>query len=341
LRIDYPPEAELNTVASLDLPYLLRAALAIPDYWHPYLELQAEFLSGKIGRYPVTMDRKADYPGQLDDEGVPIVFWGPEKKASASPVNVVLYGLGNHDVFLRTRQERHYSRFLAVLRWLKTHNAPLGAGIGWPNHESVPMFGLKAPWFSAITQGLVLSIFVRASRSESTGPWSDLARKTWLGYHCPISRGGFCRDVDAGLIYEEYPGPHLDCVFNGMCCALIGLWEAWKSGLIPEAEDSFKVGVGALRSYLPQFDRGDWSLYSLSDCLSGGLLSSPYYHRANALYAQVIGHMARDAEFNNYGDRWLQTSKSLIRRVYMSLRIGIDRYVNAPSLLHRDKSKTG
>jgi hypothetical protein len=33
---------------------------------------------------------------------------------------------------------------------------------------------------------------------------------------------GSRRDVGDGVIYEECPGPKLDCVFNGMCIALIG-----------------------------------------------------------------------------------------------------------------------
>ena len=74
----------------MDLGYLLRSGLGIPDYWHPYLELQPDFLSGKIARYPFSMEVKADYPGPLNDEGVPIVFWGEGKKASPSPANIIL-----------------------------------------------------------------------------------------------------------------------------------------------------------------------------------------------------------------------------------------------------------
>jgi hypothetical protein len=49
----------------LDLLYLVRFALAISDYWHPRSEIQTDFLSDKIGRYPVSMEAKADYPGPL------------------------------------------------------------------------------------------------------------------------------------------------------------------------------------------------------------------------------------------------------------------------------------
>jgi hypothetical protein len=318
----------------MDLMYLIRAGLGIPDYWHPHLEIQADFLSDKIGRYPISMDVKADYPGQLEENGVPIVFSNEKSEGRASPVSVILYGLGSHDVFIRTHDERYRKQMMGcVLMWLENHSVSLGDGIGWPTLVDLPAFGLKAPWFSAIVQGLALSLFVRAYNLEGDVRWSKLAHQTWLGFHVPVQKRGFCRKIDAGLVFEEYPSPQLDCVFNGMCHALIGLWEAWHSGLVSEAEEDFNKGVGALRSCLPRFDSDGWSLYSLNPCLGKPLLASPYYHRANGLLAQVISLMAEASDFAIYSKRWLETSKSIVRRTKMSLRIGLDRYTNAPGLL--------
>ena len=41
------------------------------------------------------MDVKADYAGELDELGIPIVYWGANGEVSLSPVNIVLYGLGS------------------------------------------------------------------------------------------------------------------------------------------------------------------------------------------------------------------------------------------------------
>src|SRR4030095_1113089 len=164
------------------------------------------------------------------------------------------------------------------------------------------VYGLKAPWFSGLAQALALSLFVRAHQLDPGAPWSSLARKTWLGYHVPVEQGGFRRDVGDGVIYEEYPGPELDCVFNGMCIALVGLWEASRSGIVADARADFQKGVRGLRSVLPRFVHGRWSLYSLNPCLGKSLLSSPYYQKANGLWAQIIGLMADDPEFLAYGE---------------------------------------
>jgi hypothetical protein len=117
------------------------------------------------------------------------------------------------------------------------------------------------------------------------------------------------------------------------------LWEAWKSGLIPEAEADFNAGVQALRRSLPFFSKGVWSLYSLTQRLGKPLLASPYYQRANALLAQIMGMITHHPEFSICGERWLKSSQSLPRRTAMSLRIAIDRCLNAPALLQRDKAK--
>lgn len=319
--------------------YLVRSGLGIPDYWHPHLEVQKDFLSGKIARYPTSMDVKADYPGQIDDEGVPVVFWNSDGTASPSPVNIILYGLGSHDIYLRGGDKRYLSQFQSASRWLANHHVPLGNGIGWSHDVDMPVFKLRAPWFSGIVQGLALSLFVRAHQLDSNSVWSELAYQTWLGFQLPIESGGFHRAVNEGVIFEEYPSPKLDCVFNGMCHALIGLWEVSQSGLVKQADADFRAGLNALRSYLPRFDHKGWSLYSLSQSTGSPHLASPYYVRANAVLAQVIGLIANDPEFTAYGDRWLRTSQSVARRIAMSVRIGIDRYRHAPALLHTDKTR--
>jgi hypothetical protein len=323
----------------MDLRYLIRSALGIADYWHPYLELQTDFLSGKIGRYPVSMDAKADYPGQLDAEGIPMVFWGKDRSASPAPVAVAIYGLGNHDVFIRTRDELHYRQMMCALHWLENHSVPLGGGVGWPNYVDISVYGCKAPWFSGLVQGLALSLFLRARQVDGSVHWSRLAHQAWRGYHVDVESGGFCRKIREGVIYEEYPGPELDCAFSGMCCALIGLWEGWQSGVVAGAEVDFNKGLTGLRCCLPHFVRGRWSLYSLSQCLGKPLLASPYYQRTNGLLAQVVGLMAGEPEFRIIGERWVNSSNSLLRRITMSLRLGLDRYLAAPTLLHFDKSK--
>jgi len=322
-----------------DILYLLRSGLGLPDYWHPHLELHREFLSGTISVYPISMEVKADYPGQLDEQGVPVVFWGAARKATASPVNIVLYGLGSHDVFIRTRNEKYQTQLKQVLSWLATHYVPLGQGISWANQNDIPAFGLKSPWFSGIIQGLALSLFVRAYQLDQSEQWATLAYQTWKGFHVPVSAGGFYREVAGGVIYEECPGPELDCVFNGMCCSLIGLWEAWRSGLIVDAETDFQTGLRGLHTYLPQFDHAGWSLYSLSQALGKPFLASPYYQRTNGLLSQAVGLMAGESDFCAYGERWVNSSKSNVRKIAVSLRIAFDRYTRAPSLLHYDKSQ--
>jgi hypothetical protein len=319
------------------LGYLIRAGLGIPDYWHPRLEIRGDFESGRIGRYPVSMECKAEYPGQLNAEGVPVIFLGTIP--TVLPVAVILYGLGSYDAFLQTANLRYRDQTMRALCWLKNRSVALGEGIGWPNREDIPVYGLQAPWFSAVAQGFALSLLVRANDFDSGGPWRAMACAAWRGYHVPIEAGGFSRKMPYGVVYEEYPAAQLNFVFNGMCHAVIGLWEAWKSHLVAEAEEDFHNGINAVRFLLPRFVEHNWSLYSLSECLGKPLLASPYYQRANGLLAKVIAVMANDLELARCGQCWLNASDSVVRRVAISLRIGLDRFFAAPELLHTDKAQ--
>jgi len=128
----------LGRQARMDIMHLMRSGLGIPDYWHPHVELQSEFLSGKLTRYPLTMHAKADYPGQLGAEGVPATF--RDGKACTLPVNVTLFGLGSHDAFLATGKEHYHQQLIWTLRWLEDHSVPLGEGIGWPDEADKPVW---------------------------------------------------------------------------------------------------------------------------------------------------------------------------------------------------------
>jgi hypothetical protein len=321
----------------LDLSYLVRSGLGIPDYWHPHVEIQNDFQSGQIGRYPLSMDIKADYPGQLNNEGVPIVVL--DTMSSPSPFTVILFGLGSHDAFLNTGEERYRRQMMDAARWLKNHFVPLGSGIGWSYPEDLPVYDLKSPWFSGAIQGFALSLLVRVSQLDQQELWRGMVHDTWRSYHLSVGSGGFNRMIPEGVVYEEYPAPELNFVFNGMCFALIGLWEAWKSRLVTAAEEDFKMGLKAVRLLLPRFAHGNWSLYSLTPRLGRPLLASPYYQRINGLLAQLFGQITGDPKFWAYGQLWLASSQSIIRRAAMSLRVGMDRFLHAPSFLQRDKAR--
>jgi hypothetical protein len=222
---------------------------------------------------------------------------------------------------------------------MANHKASLGDGIGWPNLEDLEIYGLRSPWYSGLTHALALSLFVRAHQLEPNAGWSSWAVETWQGFDVPIEAGGFCRRHGDGVIYEEYPRRDLDCAFSGMCHALIGLWECWRSDIIPDAQRQFLAGLAGLRSCLNRFAHGQWSLYSLNESLGRPLLASPYYQRMNGLLAQVIGIIADDSKFRRLGESWVNNSDSFLRRIALSLRIAVDRYRVAPVLLHSDKTK--
>lgn len=311
--------------------------MGIADYWHPRLAIRSGFSGESIGRYPIEKEGKANYPGKLSPEGVPVVFQGARE--CVLPVTVVLYGLCSYDAFVASQENRYRRQMVCALRWLDNHAVSLGDGLGWLNLDDVSDVGRTTPWYSAIVQGYALSLFVRGYQLSLDERWRDLAYATWLGFRVPVENGGFRRQVGDMAVYEEYPGPELNFVFNGMCYALIGLWEGWRTGTVLEAKKDFDQGFSGLRCYLPKFDYYGWSLYSLGTNLGVPLLASPYYHRSNALLCSVMHQISGDVVFGCYSQRWLQFGKSLRRRIRMSLQIGIDRYLHAPALLHGDISR--
>jgi hypothetical protein len=321
----------------MDWKYLVRGGLGIPDYWHPRLTLHPEALSSShVGCYPIAMESKADYPGEIDDAGIPIVVLNGRRMTI--PITIVLYGLGSYDAFAKSQEARYSLQLARTLEWLSGNSVTLGDGIGWPHLYEYESYGLKSPWFSAIVQGLALSLFIRAHELYRERRWYELAVATWRGMRTPMDHGGFCRPFGGGVVYEEYPVAQLDCVFNGMCFALIGLWECARYSVAEEAGTDFDLGARALRTLLPRFDWHGWSVYSLNSSLGKPLLASPYYHRANGILAQLMAVMTGDPEFAEYSARWLRSGGSVGRRVGVSLKVAVDRY-RVRGWLERDISR--
>ena len=55
--------------------------------------------SNQVGCYPISMESKADYPGEISEGGIPIVFL--DGRRMTIPITVVLYGLGSYDAFVK------------------------------------------------------------------------------------------------------------------------------------------------------------------------------------------------------------------------------------------------
>jgi hypothetical protein len=92
---------------------------------------------------------------------------------------------------------------------------------------------MRRPWYSAMAQGQVLSLFVRLHQATGNSYWKIAADKTFLSLRLGYAAGVpwvTHRDGAGRLWMEEYPGPTpatSSRVLNGHLFTVYGLWDYW------------------------------------------------------------------------------------------------------------------
>jgi hypothetical protein len=228
--------------------------------------------------YFIDLTSKTEIAGPTDETGLPLVRFGGT--TFHHPTNLFQLGLGHWDRWLigGRGDDGDRRRFIDVAEWAV---ANMDSNGGWP---VFPQLGLRTDSpYSAMTQGLAVSVLVRANEmGEPRTGWMDAAAKAAELMIKPTELGGTARRVGDGLVLEEGVVTPPNTVLNGWLFALFGLRDL----AISADGDAAWVGAvaasrHALLEMLPRFDVGWWSLYDTSRHLA-----SPFYHRLHV--AQLI-----------------------------------------------------
>jgi hypothetical protein len=92
-------------------------------------------------------------------------------------------------------------------------------------------------------------------------------------------------------------------VLNGWMSALWGLWDVQLSTGDARSRDAFGAGVECLRSMLPSYDTGWWTLYSLYPHALKDL-AKPIYHRFHVTQLEVYHRLTGFDDIAATRARW-------------------------------------
>lgn len=135
----------------------------------------------------------------------------------------------------------------------------------WP-YKGYPSGGLKAPWWSGLTDGYAIILLLRAYDHFGEERFLKTAKDLYLSVLLPTDKGGSLSSKNGKPWIEEYVDPRFSSeemayVFNGMVYATYGV-EAYEEfsrdnlGLASRLYDS-------IFSLTPAFDKDGWSYYDL------------------------------------------------------------------------------
>ncbi len=286
-------------------------------FWHDQPTPNQKHSFNQLGAYYMLFANKADYTADLDSSGIPMLDYRGAIGRQYNPIAIAQWGLGNHDLFLQTKESVRRDRFIAAADWLASNLETNSHGIFVWNHHFDWEYRtrLKAPWYSALAQGQGISLLVRSHAFTGSPIHLEKARDAFGGFLKSVDDGGLVFRDDAGHKWlEEYivsPPTH---ILNGFIWALWGVYDYFLATRDPAAEKLFADSIETLKSNLARYDTGFWSLYEQSGTLLP-MVASPFYHRLHIVQLRIMAKLANEPIFARYADRWEQFAVSRARRI--------------------------
>lgn len=276
--------------------------------------------------YPVNMTPLLDLPhGRLDENGVPFnTRNGAFGVPAYQPTSVAQYGLAQWNAYLRDRQPQRLDAFMTQARWLATHATRLTTGaVVWPIPFPSPPYGAMGPWLSALTQGNVVCVLVRAYRLTGDEQYLTLARAGVEAFKLDVLDGGVQTPVAAdGLFFEEVATYPASRILNGFIISLFGLYDYVDLTGDADVQALINRSVATLHTILAGYDAGFWSRYDLLH----KRLASRFYHSLHIILLRALARRTGCEHCLALAARWEAYERSPLCRARYYLATRAQRY---------------
>jgi heparosan-N-sulfate-glucuronate 5-epimerase len=301
------------------LRYLRRVAAAYlgrgPSqltFWHEAPETNPRAFDAPLDEYYQCFFRKADYAAFADAAGVPLLDYRGHVGRQYNPIAIAQWGLGNWNLWRRTRDGGRRARWRAAADWLVANLKPNAHGVPVWRHEFDWEYRdtLRAGWYSALAQGQGLSLLCRAHRATGDARYLDTAHAAFRSLRLDTDAGGVrIREGDDGAWLEEAVVDPPTHILNGFLWAMWGVRDYAVASERPEAWSLLGACTRTLRRNLPAFDCGFWSLYEQSGTRLP-MLASPFYHGLHVNQLAITARLLDEPELADWAARWRDYTRS-------------------------------
>lgn len=190
------------------------------------------------------------------------------------------------------------------VQWLVKNKVDKDGMSFWYYTFPVPVHDCKPPWKSAMSQGLILSLLVRAHHLTKNKELSELAERVAVSMKIPTSKGGFLYiDSKDDYWYQEYMG-NCGFVLNGFIYAMWGVYDYYSYSNNEEYKMIFDRCIQTLRHNLKRYDWrpgiAKWTVYDLKDKNPVNLL----YHKLHISLLRDLYMITKEKFLLAWADRW-------------------------------------
>lgn len=223
------------------------------------------------------------------------------------PTVISVYALSQFNMFVDGGDEQLRESFLKYADWLADNLADRDSFAAWNfsfNWES-PGYKAHAPFISSMTQGMGISVLVRAWELTSQERYITAAERALPAFEVPVSQGGLLRvDKQGDAWYEGIPSPIGAQILNEVLFALIGLYEMHRGTGNSKAGELFDRGIATLKKHLKDFDLNlllfKWSRYDNKLLFYSG----DKYHDIQKEQVKWLYQVTGDDIFSRHYQKW-------------------------------------
>ena len=288
----------------------------LASYWHTITPCRINNTSKDEINYYLDFSSKFDFPGEFDQNGIPVYEHQSQGKFY-HPIVICQYALGLFEILQTSSPQNEKIRlnFIKQADWLVENGVTFKEkGLIWEINYNISEYGLNRPWYSAMAQGEAMSVLMRAYHISGNRNYVGAAEKALYPFNLEVSEGGLINYFKNFLIYEEYPSPlHTVGVLNGFMFSLFGLYDLNRFINDIRAGELFSEGVNSLKKLLPFYDIGSWSQYYLFDH-PRTYPASFTYHMLVVEQLKALAVISGEKVFSDYSEKWFGYSKNYLNR---------------------------
>ncbi|MCA0987094.1 D-glucuronyl C5-epimerase family protein [Guptibacillus algicola] len=228
------------------------------------------------------------------------LYYNPLKIGRYAKSFLISYDKENDEAFLE-KAELHGEKLLDMA---EEHNG----GLYFPYSIDFDLHGfgediMEGPWFSAMTQGEILSAFTRLYQYTEDEKYLNAAHKTFQSMKNLKSDNDVwvsLIDEDGYLWLEEYPQDTPTYALNGFLFAIFGVYDYYLLEQDEEVKNYIEGSLTTVKHYLPEFRvEGEISYYCRDHHVQ-----SDRYHMIHISQLEKLSKISGDSFFKEEASKF-------------------------------------
>jgi len=245
---------------------------------------------------------------KLDYYGVPWVHYkttsdGKEVGLQRNPVTTALQANEFYDLYKVSNNESAKTYFLNNVNWLVNNAVPKENYSLLQYNFPLPIYNLKAPWFSAMAHGYALQVLIKAHETTHDIRYLIAAKSLLNAFFVEVKHGGITyKDTPNDWWYEEYASNEKNAkisrVLNGMLFTVLGIYDYYKYTNDAEAKLLFDKGINSIKKEISKYNDNGYSYYDLLG------MPAKDYHQTHVVLLKKLYNITGEPILIQYSDLW-------------------------------------